>query len=187
MKMRWIVKGVLSFALLSGVALAAQGCNSAAVGYCNTACTCEGCDDQGRQNCIDYIENSRAVAVEAGCVPRFDEAVACLTEQSCKDAKIDESGCAVEVGSLNGCADAYYQTYCAIYVEHFSARHAECGIPQENPTPPASCSPSQGRRDYCLDGCLAKMDCGCEKDPIPEECIAKQEPYNSCVNNCYKQ
>lgn len=186
MKMRWFVKGVLLSSLLSGVALAAQGCSSQAASYCNKVCECQTCTDQDRQDCADYIDNSRLNAVVAGCDPRFDEAVACLTDQSCNGTEIDESGCAIEIGSMNGCADGYYSTLCKPYQERLNAKYTECGI-EVSPVPETvECSPNEGRRDACFDGCLPKMDCPCIKDASGADCATKLQPYNDCITACYQ-
>ncbi|MFO0589267.1 MAG: hypothetical protein U0441_17145 [Polyangiaceae bacterium] len=185
MKMGWIVKGVLAAALLSGVALAAQGCGSASAAYCNNACECETCTDKSRQECVDYIENSRDNAVVAGCEARFDEVIGCLTGQSCKGSKIDETGCATEIGSMNGCADAYHTGRCQKFTDDLAAKYTECGIPVSGDPPAVDyCSLADAARADCQDACLPLVDCPCWAAPNGAGCPAKTKPYDDCIAAC---
>lgn len=187
MKMGWIVKSALAAALLSGVALTAQGCGSASAAYCNKACECETCTDASRQDCVDYIESSRDNAVIAGCEARFDEVVACLTDQSCKNGKIDETECATEIGSANGCADAYHTSRCQKYADDLYAKYGECGIEISDPPGKVSyCSAADAVLADCSDACLPLVNCPCWVDPAGADCPTKTKPFNDCLAACQK-
>ena len=97
------VRGSLLVAFSAAVALLASGCQTSPTDFCNKYCSCStGCDDQARQDCIDYYEQYQKVAEEVGCGAEFQASLTCAADGQCTNGEYS-TDCDEESSAFSAC------------------------------------------------------------------------------------
>lgn len=190
MSLRAVAKAVLGVAAVSLWGLA-PGCGPSVAGYCNKGCECTGCSESERDQCVDFLEEYKETAEEAGCGSEFNDALGCVTsELECDGDNLNIDGCDSENEELNECLSGAEpgpgpggSNACEVYQDTVIEKYVECGIDApEVGEEVTECSDAQAQQAACLTQCVDFLPCGC----LTGESCTEQESqsYSDCVSSC---
>ncbi len=95
---------VAAFGLLS--LLAITNCSSKFSKFCETQRNCLGGNDADEDACIEASRAQEDVADAYDCGDAFGNLADCTENVTCKDGKVDSSGCKAQADALNACEKA---------------------------------------------------------------------------------
>ncbi len=187
MSLRAVAKAVLGVAAVSLWGLA-PGCGPSVAGYCNKVCDCTGCSESEKDQCVDYLEEYKETAEEAGCGGEFNDALGCVTsELECDGDSPDIDGCDSENEELEECLSGGGpgpggSNACEVYQDTVVDKYVECGIDAPEVGEVPECSDEQAQQAACLTQCVDFLPCGCLTG---ESCTEEEsQSYSDCVSSC---
>jgi hypothetical protein len=75
--------------------------------YCDDLCSCVGCTEAERSDCVDSGEDNVDAARDDGCDSQVDDYLNCVGEEvMCVEGEFDNDGCEEEVGDLVACTNS---------------------------------------------------------------------------------
>lgn len=171
---RWLRPLVVSSALLTSAFVSMSfvaGCESQVNAYCVSRCTCQGCSQLERGDCLDDVEDSERLAEHDGCATEFADYLSCYAnEGSCMSGAWVASTCTVKGTALRDCS-ARSATFVKSACEEEKDKRAACGL-------------TGGGADPCTgaDECTAFCALGASCDDLANPMDGS--PYAACVVDC---
>ena len=150
-----------------GGGIVASGCSVSPDEICNVKCSCEGCNQAERDDCVADVNAAVNTAAELGCSDEYADWLSCVeNEAECRNG--DEfawDGCEIEEDALTACSG---QNVC---VQAADKLCNTCGGVCDEPDP-SGCS----GRVQCQSKCILNATC--------TEIFTVTGAFASCTNAC---
>ncbi len=99
-----VVASMLAAGALFAMTFAA-GCEGPVSAYCAAKCTCQGCSQVERADCLDDIEDAQRLAEHDGCADAFSTYMSCYVDEgSCSEGAWVSSTCSTMGNTLKDCS-----------------------------------------------------------------------------------
>lgn len=171
-KLGWSKRGVWAWlgawsAMTLSMGTFASGCGVSSDEVCEIKCTCEGCSQEQRDDCISDVEATVEKAEGLGCSTQYTDWLNCVVQEAeCRDGETFAwDGCDIEEDALAECGGGDACTAAA------KKLCDECKFSCSDPDP-ATCT----GRNECLSACIVNATC--------EEIATSSSAYSSCVAAC---
>jgi hypothetical protein len=162
----WAWLGAWS-AMTLGVGAFAGGCSVSAEEICNIKCSCEGCSQMQRDDCMSDVEATVEKAEGLGCSTQYADWLRCVEQEAeCRDGETFAwDGCDIEEDALAECGGG---DACSAAAKKLCD---ECKFSCSDPDPSAC-----NGRNECLSACVVNSTC--------EEIATSATNYSGCVEAC---
>jgi hypothetical protein len=173
-QIRWMRPAVIASMVATGALLSltfVSGCESQVSAYCAARCTCQGCSQVERADCLDDIEDSQRLAEHDGCADAFSTYMSCYADEgSCSEGAWVSSTCTQKGNALRTCSGrvaTFVKTVCAEEKD----KRTSCGLGGGGADPCAGV-------DECAAICSVAATCDELVNTPPES------TYVNCVLTC---